>query len=493
MKKTLTNIQKAALQSVVLVILLMGSGAKAQYPYLFSFAGIQLDSKSIVRSYGTKHVVVYHEDGLKAYVSLVNVVTNDVSTVPLAENHWMNDMCIMNDSVFLCGYELFNASASAMTGAIVAMNLNNFGTGTVLVTYFNPSYWMHLNLKRIQGFEYTTVFGIKRAKFLLVSDLNYPCDGHEPFPRYNDLRHPVYTNSNDHNSTCTVNTVVEASYPFYYYYSNNPLNQTLIRIMNPTDHDEVIHDVVVTANYVAFVGIRVGVTDSIILHICNKDNDVLRSYYPGVASDYDSYYRFPLGSSGGTPFYRACALYDDKIVIVTQDETNTPSNVITIRTIDLATRTMDLTQHLRCNAYPEFKDVTYIPYFQKLVLLFRDYYQPIGDYADKFCPVIPINAGTFYTMPGITDNVFRQKFGSLDAMKNGYFVTTGGKYGFVTDLGTFSPGRMCYDEEDYTIFKREVIVADTASFDYDQIMLNPDLRYLDTVCSYTQIPTRCLE
>ena len=105
MKRLLHIIQKVVLQLVVLVLTIAGGDLNAQspYPYDFSFAGIPVNTKTIVRSYDDQHAVVYYEENGLGYVSLVDVVTNSVITVPLESGTYINDMCIMNDSVFLCG------------------------------------------------------------------------------------------------------------------------------------------------------------------------------------------------------------------------------------------------------------------------------------------------------------------------------------------------------------------------------------------------------
>ena len=119
----------------MIVFVVIGVGAKAQYPYNFSFAGIPLDSKTIVRNYDDQRAVVYYEEGGRGYVSLVDVVVNHAITVPLDNDISMNDMCIVDDSVFLCGQEL---ASNGSLGCIATMNLNNFYTGSVLVSYFEP-------------------------------------------------------------------------------------------------------------------------------------------------------------------------------------------------------------------------------------------------------------------------------------------------------------------------------------------------------------------
>lgn len=485
MKNTYKYIYSIVLQLIVVAMLVVGNGAKAQYPYNFSFAGVPLDSKTIVRSYDGQRVVVYYEESGKGYVSLVNVILNDAYTVPLDPRYSMNDMCIMNDSIFLCGQE------NATDGCIVSMSLDSFYTSSVLVTYFFPSYWMNMNPTRINVFKYQDIMGYWRAKFFLVCDIGYACDDSEPFPSWLGFHNPYYIDSNSH-SRCWVNAVAEVSYPFTISASYSPSLQKILRIMNPQNHSETIHDVVVTDNYVAFVGVESGTNNSITLHICNKDNDVLKTT-TNIASDFDDYYIYPLGTGSGNPFYHACALDGDMIAIVTQDELSTSSNEITIRTIDLTTHTMLNTQTLQCNIHPYLKDVAYIPNLQQLVLLHNGYFRPTYTYCDIFSLVNPYNTNPSYVLPGIKENVFNHnKFVSLDAMTGNYFITTGGKYGFATDAGNWSTGRMCYDVEDYIIIKQSVINADTASFNYDQHLLHAAVEYQNAEPVHVVLPIHCI-
>ena len=134
MEKLFKYIHKIIIQLFVLVFSGIGNGANAQYPYDFSFAGIPFTTKTIVRHYDNERVVVYYEENGKGYVSLVNVISNDAYTVPLDTGYLMNDMCIVNDSVFLCG------QMNAIQGSIVTMNLSNFYTSSVHATYFLPSH-----------------------------------------------------------------------------------------------------------------------------------------------------------------------------------------------------------------------------------------------------------------------------------------------------------------------------------------------------------------
>ena len=170
---------------------------------------------------------------------------------------------------------------------------------------------------------------------------------------------------------------------------------------------------------------------------------------------------------------------------------NTGTNEITVRTIDLVTQTMTYNQELCCLSHPDLKDIAYIPDLQKLVLLQHSFFRPTSSNEDIFCLVDPHSTSSSYSLPGITDNVYHYKHRSLDAMKNGYFISTGGKYGFVSDAGNLSTGKICYNIESFDIRKITPINAVDESFDYDQYLPYPIIQYTDVVASPLQIPLHC--
>ena len=294
---------------------------------------------------------------------------------------------------------------------------------------------------------------------------------------------------------CMVNAVVEVSYPFTTGSSGFKIRQRVIRLMNPIGHTELIHDVVETDNYVAFVGVEQGSSDFITLHVCNKGSSILYSDYspmPPQICDFDNYYTFSLGTVNGNPFYRACALDGDMIAVATQDETSTSSNAITVRTFDLATHTMTNAQELQCYSHPDFKDIAYLHDIHKVVLLYHGFFRQTNNYCDIFCTIDPYNTVASYVTQGITDNVFYQKFNSLDAMYRNYFISTGGKYGFVSDASSWGTGNNCYYMEDYNVFKISVISTDNGSFNYDQYCPTATKTLKDTVQVLSTIPSHCM-
>ena len=489
--------ERFVLQLIVIAFVFTGRGVNAQspYPYDFSFAGIPINAKTIVRSYDDQHAVVYYEESGLGYVSLVDVIANSAITVPLESGTFINDMCIMNDSVFLCGKFYYMLNSIYYTGCIVTMNLNSFYSGSVLVTRIEPSYWIRMEYKRIKSFEYT--YGLDNdiyAKFLLVSEIKFPCDNSEPFP----LNYFTKTYGGGNNpSWCYANAVAEVSYPFTNGFPSVLYQkQRVLRPMNPNEHTEFIHDVVVTDNYVAFVGVEPGSSNAITLHICNKGANILKSDYssmPYQICDFDKYYTYSLGTSNGNPFYHACALEGDRIAIATQDEVSSSSNSITVRTFDLTTHTMTNAQELHCNSHPDLKDIAYIPNLHRIVLLYNDFFRQINNNCDIFCTLDPYNINSTYVTQGITDNVFHNKFSSLDAMMFNSFISTGGQYGFMADASSFGINARCYLIEDFNVFNHSTIIAAEETYDYDIHKLHSYMDLKDTVWQPIVLPSQCIE
>lgn len=485
-------VYKIELLLIVIIFVFLGVEVKAQYPYNFSYAGIPYNSRTIVRSYDEENVVVYYEEGGRGYVSLVNVFGNNIRTVPLAVGVSMNDMCIMNDTVFLCGNE--SSFSNGTYGCVVSMDLNNFYTSSVPVSYFEPSYWLYMNLKRIKYYTYTSGSHIYK-EFLFVGEITYPCDGSFPFPSNmmyaGYLNHKYYYESGD-NSSCTENVVVECRYPFP---AASPSDR-IICFMNTEDHAEVIHDVVVTDNYVAFVGITSGVYDSITLHICDKYFRILslpNPLPPSITNIFDNYDAYSLGTTNGAPFYHACALGGDRIAIATHAETSTTSDKITVRTFELSSRTMINSQVLQCSPSPILKDMTYSPDLHEVVLLFYDYFQATGDYRDVFCTADPDIINPSYIRSGMAQFFHNLKYGSLDAMRGTYFISTGGKHGIVSNAANYNPTASCYKLWDYRLTKVYCINLNNGSYDYDRY--NPTSTRWSTVevPIVSEIPSVCIE
>lgn len=472
MKKLIYYLQEIVPLLLVIVFQTAGNSANAQLPFDFKYAGIFSGFNSIVQRYDDLRAVVYYEDNGLGYVSLVDIVSDQVYTVSLDSGIYMNDMCILRDTVFLCGRH-FTATYGNV-GSIVAISINEFYSSTVSPVYFEPSYWIHFNLKRIDGYEYTlSSSGNKYLKFLLVGDVDFSCDGSEPFPGVlsNVEWSPRAYSSSGPDGRCTVNAVVEVSYPFSYGGpSAMTTSQVVMRAVNPDGHPEIIHDVVVTKNHVAFIGLEGVSSKAITLHICNKGDNVLRDFNPFVLSDFYNYFRYPLSYSSANPFYHACAMLEDRIAIVADGEKPSMPERMTIRAIDLNTQTMLVSQELVGVYIPQVKDVAHCPGTDSILVLYTDKFIPTSFIRDMVCKVDLSSNHSYYYRPCIVDNMPPMLLNSIDAMSKNYFITTGGKYGMAIKSGIMGGVGNCYDGTDYLLKGSDIISPSAYHFIYDQYL-----------------------
>lgn len=472
--KTHTSFSPKVISLLLIIVFdMIGNQATAQLPFNFKYAeGISFEN-SIVRRYNDTKAIVYYEEGGFGYVSLVDLINDQGYRIKLDTGIFMNDMCILKDSVFLCGR---NVIPNRKTGCIVAIDINELISGTATPRYFEPSYWIHCNLKRIKGYEYT-IPGIERkyAKFLLVGDIYFACDSTEPFPRVfsllsiNDGNDYTYSTASA-DGRCVVNSVWEVSYPFSYGSpSAATTNQIVLRAVNPDIHPEIIHDVVVTENYVAFIGLEGISSKAITLHICNKDDNVLRNFNLSVQSDFDDYYSYPLSSNNANPFYHACALNGDRIAIVADSEDPTSPDQLYIRAIDLNTQTMFASQVFLCSEKPHVIDVALGPDGDSILVLYNDKYLPNNVFRDMVCKVDASSTQTYYYQPCIVDKMPPIPLNSIDAMPKS-FITTGRKFGMVCKTSIMGNADKCHEGVDYLLKKSTTIDPSTSFFRYDQFM-----------------------
>ena len=144
MKKLLSKILKIINQFIILIFLVVGIGANAQFPYSYSYAGLPPSSNSIVRHFDEQRAVVYYEEGLSGRVALVDVITNVSYSVSLDTGFFMNDMCIMNDSVFLCGRYYYSGSLLILC--------RHIGLGWTLSALMDLNTWMSQVIQKQSSF-----------------------------------------------------------------------------------------------------------------------------------------------------------------------------------------------------------------------------------------------------------------------------------------------------------------------------------------------------
>lgn len=487
MKKLIHYSQKVVFLLFAILFIEGGNSANAQYPFNFSFFGDSLSTQTVMRSCDDSHFAVYYEDNGAGKVSLIDVVTGDAITIPLEDGVHINDMCILKDTVFLCGYRHVS---TYKLGCIVAIGISDFYSSSATITYYQPSYWMDLNLKRIAGFEYT-ISGMTRtfAKLMVVVDYYYNCNGDNVPPGFGFWN--CLSIDETASGICTTDVVMEVSYPFSTFSTGPSTVQTIMRFVDTKNHTEKFHDVVVTEDYVAFVGLDRDAGNSIALHVCSKGSNILKNI-SSTPIDFEYCYLYPLGSNNGNPFYRAYSIGGNKIAVVTQDEKNLTSNNIVIRVIDLTTKDMIISQELNCYSHPTLIDATYLPETQKMVLYFIGML-PSGYYGYIFCQADPFSSSSTYYQPGIAERVFELKYSSLDAMSGRNFVSSGGGFHLFVNASNVMSGLNCYDMDYFRLSKKASLSHTLVVNSYCSESPHVSIWQITVSPTTTTLSSRCVE
>lgn len=465
---------------VTLMFLCLIPSIWAQYPYnsVHGIGGGNY-SESIVRMYNDFEVIVYLRNPYNnnGVLALVDILNGDKYSVDLDPEFIGYDMSITNDTVFLCGSI---GSDTNHRGCIVYMNINDLFSSTATVNYYEPSYWMKSVITKIASYK-DAAPGIKLA---CIGEFYYKYSQYAPFPG------AVYPSSHTHpyydpitHPTCTVNFAMAMTIPSPGFY----INTRLFRMVNSFDHPyETLHDVVVTDNYVAFVGFDYDSPRSITLHTCPKTNNSTQTPISMVFSGdaFGNYTTYPL-NMGSSPYYIATALRKDTIVIATIGEGY--STDISIRTIDLFTLQMTHAQNIPNNDGTKLKDMAYIPDSEIVELLYNGSHV-CCPYVDMFCRVNPYNTATIYTTSLQTMND-GDYYTSLDGLRGEYFVSTGGDFGLVERSTNYPP--QCPKDLYIDIKKNNVLSKMPLYFDYDQAYPHPWLTPVVITPQHSYIQVDC--
>lgn len=468
---------------VTLMFLCLIPPLRAQYPYN-SVHGIGGGNylESIVRMYSANEVIVYLKNPYNnnGSLALVDILTGDKYSVDLDPDFIGYDMSITNDTVFLCGSI---GDDTSHRGCIVYMYVPDLYSSTATVTYYEPSYWMRSVITKIASYK-DAAPGIKIA---CVGEFYYSYAPASHFPGddpFNTLRYTYY-NPVTH-PTCTVNFAMAMTIPSPGYY----ISTRLFRMVNPFEHpSEKLLDVVVTDNYVAFVGFDYGPTKSITLHACPKTNSSTLTPITFIQANdaFGNYTAYAL-SNGGSPYYIATALRGDSIAIAATGENTLGSyDDIWLRTFELNSMQMTHAQYIRNDGGTKLKDMTYLLNSWNVELLYNGSHT-CCPYVDMFCCVNPYNTATIYTAPLKTLNN-DENYTSIDMLKGEYFVSTGGDFGLVERSTNYPP--QCPKDLNIDIKKGDVLSGVPLYFDYDQSYPHPWITPIVEMPQHSYIQVDC--
>lgn len=256
----------------------------------------------------------------------------------------------------------------------------------------------------------------------------------------------------------------------------NPQAATLftIKLVNSASKNEHLTDVVVTDNYVAFVGniFSGDEFDTVTIHRCKKD-DILGSF--------DSHYYFLPPWEEGTVEYMACALDDNNIALVTTGVVDPGNNnyEIRVRTVKLSSMTMTTAQRLPVEGKPIQIAQTYLYQANKTMVHLSDYRFPPGqqNYNYTFVEFLPYKLIAYYTTAFYEKRV-NKTFESMDVIQDTCLISTGGNYGFIKDIKHEDPSSICYYYEN--VYVR---ITNTRTIHEDRFPYEGNRFSIDTITS----------
>ena len=210
-----------------------------------------------------------------------------------------------------------------------------------------------------------------------------------------------------------------------------------IKAVQDKTHDEILHDIVLTDNYVSFIGLKKDLNNkSVTIHRCSRSN---------VLADFNNYYYYPCASFGYewlNPI--GCHMKKDSLAIVAFGDDMGNGYSSQIRTFDLVSMDMTSSQMFTFNDFKPFPmDLIYTPESHLLVLL---QYARIPTIHTVFYNLEPYNTNPTYTARFHTGyDTSYYSFFSMDRMYDGnYFTSSGGAYLFIKNASVIQDTASCY-------------------------------------------------
>lgn len=358
------------------LLFLVGFSVHAQpismyaYDQLFS-AG----NSTIVRSWGTNRVFAYYETTTRQYIDLLESTSSYIHRVILPEYLYFNDIFVENDIAYFCGASTENITYSV--GIVGYIDLNEMLTSNVTFHYITDNNLTSVNkLVEYDDFGAKHVVGIGEERSVT--------------PPYSYIRHYV-VDCPDIMSPTPI-----------------PFNRA------PFTADERYFDMVLTNSYVVFTGYNIlTAMNAICARKCHRGATF------GILLDTLHVY-----STGATEAYSALhstALEGDKYAISYLNIDATP--VTRIRTFNAASNTLDASQQFYLLDKSEPKEMIYVPYISKIVLLQDFQYLSTTD-SSNFVDIDPWPTGTYAAQ--------------LEYMPNARFnsLTTVDGHNFIAGIGT---------------------------------------------------------
>ena len=425
---------------------------------------------SVIRYYSpTQAVVANHNYRLGPPVvnyTTISVVDNsgNINSIDMDAGYQVYDMEIVDDYLIMCGR--YNA-AKAFIGSVY---IPDIFTSSATVNY-------HVWGSDVSVFRKMAAFKDQNSDIKVVAVGNISYTALDPPVLPNISLCPNCYSPCPSPYVCGLNFIIETTNPQNYPPGN--LNFAFKLTSDNMGSPDFIDDVVVTDNYVVFIGEGyVSGSSCITIHPCSKTN---------ILPDFDNYYYYPTTDEGITG-YMGCHMKKDTIAIASCGNYLAPgwSEFDTrIRVIDANSKVMTSSQAFDMNGYKSDPiDLVYVPGKYTLVLL-EDIVYPafsgVNNYS--FIHLNPYqsfqnNPGTMplnpplpwllpYTAKGFYESTRSLPFGSMDRTASyNAIVATGGDYWFVKTIPIITNGHNCYNPVSVDVYKLYDITGNYGFYQY---------------------------
>ena len=380
---------------------------------------------AIVRSWDNGNAAItYYEVGLKRYVQYVNYTTGDSYRSAAPDSVQILDMYIFNDTVYYCGYSVLDPGGRGVVGYFDPSDFYSLSGQVNFKTLPVPPL-THVRKLVVQKTETGEIEAIAIGEHKWY-DTVFDVNGHvtQLIPRIN--RHLLF---------CRDMSISNVEY------------DTVLVLS-----DEHYYDVLLTNDYVVFVGMCTYLTTNMIcLRATRRDMTD-----PSVWQLFDIY-AYPTGVDEVYSAMHSTSMNNDRIATAYM-HINTSTGDISnrIRVFDISTKLMTSSQEYFVGDKSELMDIVYIPKDNSLVCL-HDFVTPLNIYSSNFVYLNPAATADYLTNIEYIKSVF---FKSLTGKGIYHYLVSHGPTWFMkdkTNVATY-PRPECPQKEKYDIMVLDNVV-----------------------------------
>lgn len=280
--------------------------------------GTATNDAAIIRQWLYQPIRYYSRSG-HHYITIPSNAYNSVDKILLNTNIVVKDMRVLDNTLYFCGSH------------------NNSGFVGTINLPLNPAFTM------VGIFD--TYF--EREDISILTKMVV-------FKDQQDVK--VVALGNSDTATHNDKIILECTFR-----NNNPTFTQIIKPYSNTS-PEYLSDVILTDNYVAFVGTIAG-NDGFVIHTCPRSSDIY--------SGYGQCYFYPYSESVAISGYIGTSLESDKVAVAACTGNRATDNMeIQIHTIDLASMSMLSSQSIPFGQNKaDLIDMVYLPEIESIILL----------------------------------------------------------------------------------------------------------------------------